>query len=391
MIPAFERQGSGEYPVSGATRPVRPAVASPIRHSFDTLDLLRGVAAICVLAWHFVPIGGPSWWSAYLCVDLFFVLSGVVIAHAYEARLRTGWQFRRFLVTRIVRLWPLYLLGSAMGALSAALATVIAWRGDLHPWQFRDLAHEVVRASLLWPQMTPFTGPVFPLNRNAWSLLAEVVVNIGYGLVGFRLNNRAMAGVAIFGAVVTAWGARHFASWDAALNLGGLAIHLGVGFGRATTGFFAGVLLHRLWQADRLPRIAASPMLVVAVFVVLLFAIPGQGRFAPIMSWLAASLGMPAIVAVALQAEPSGMTRRLAKLGGRVSYPVYVLQDGFYLLAALLSARMIGSPFLDYAIAAVAVLCVASPAERRFDQPVRHWLAMRCGLRRSTPDSAPGL
>ena len=51
---------------------------------FDTLDLLRGVAATAVVTLHFSNIfGTPELLPhAYLAVDLFFVLSGFVIAHA---------------------------------------------------------------------------------------------------------------------------------------------------------------------------------------------------------------------------------------------------------------------------------------------------------------------
>jgi peptidoglycan/LPS O-acetylase OafA/YrhL len=60
-------------------------------HSFETLDGIRGSAAIAVAALHaglmFPPILVPS---AYLAVDLFFLLSGVVLEHAYGKRFARG-------------------------------------------------------------------------------------------------------------------------------------------------------------------------------------------------------------------------------------------------------------------------------------------------------------
>ncbi|MFX8945840.1 acyltransferase family protein, partial [Acinetobacter baumannii] len=61
------------------------------RRSFATLDGLRGVAALLVVYHHehlAGIVGAPA--GAYLAVDLFFLMSGFVIAHAYEARLEQG-------------------------------------------------------------------------------------------------------------------------------------------------------------------------------------------------------------------------------------------------------------------------------------------------------------
>jgi len=47
--------------------------------------------------------------NAYLFVDLFFVLSGFVITHAYSDRIDDGRSFARFVVRRFGRVWPLHI------------------------------------------------------------------------------------------------------------------------------------------------------------------------------------------------------------------------------------------------------------------------------------------
>ena len=76
---------------------------------FATLDGLRGVAAVSVALMH-----GKMWlpahlfYRAYLAVDFFFMLSGFVIAYAYEANLVSGaLSFRRFALIRAIRLYPI--------------------------------------------------------------------------------------------------------------------------------------------------------------------------------------------------------------------------------------------------------------------------------------------
>src|ERR1700761_6004380 len=81
-------------------------------HAYPALDGLRGVAAIAVMLHHFRPLTAP-WLFAhgYLAVDLFFLLSGFVIAHAYDARFRKGLGVPAFLVIRLIRLWPMIAFG----------------------------------------------------------------------------------------------------------------------------------------------------------------------------------------------------------------------------------------------------------------------------------------
>jgi peptidoglycan/LPS O-acetylase OafA/YrhL len=94
------------------------------------LDLLRIFAAFWVLLFHWTGSGGfyfslvdkfnLSWWPewvifiakpGYLGVDIFFILSGAVIA---KSALRTD--PRKFAVSRFLRIWPVYFLVTA-GAL----------------------------------------------------------------------------------------------------------------------------------------------------------------------------------------------------------------------------------------------------------------------------------
>jgi peptidoglycan/LPS O-acetylase OafA/YrhL len=82
-------------------------------HQFATLDGLRGVAAIAVTSLHFrFELGKFLLPHSYLAVDFFFVLSGFVLAYAYEDRLSEGMKPIQFLRLRVIRLYPLYLIGT---------------------------------------------------------------------------------------------------------------------------------------------------------------------------------------------------------------------------------------------------------------------------------------
>src|SRR5882757_166487 len=87
------------------------AVQAP-QSRYLVLDGLRGVAAFAVILDH-VPeamVNGALPGRA-LSVDFFFVLSGFVLAHAYANRLETNLTPLNFMRLRLIRLYPLYLLG----------------------------------------------------------------------------------------------------------------------------------------------------------------------------------------------------------------------------------------------------------------------------------------
>ncbi len=79
---------------------------------FVALDSWRGIAACMVALYHLDAYshlhGLPLLRHAWLFVDLFFVLSGFVIAANYQQRLLEGYGGGRFLLLRLGRLYPLH-------------------------------------------------------------------------------------------------------------------------------------------------------------------------------------------------------------------------------------------------------------------------------------------
>ena len=81
-------------------------------------EALRGVAALMVVATHYVtlvqPLGPGLWGLAATGVDLFFVLSGFVFAKLLA---RPRWSMAAYAVRRLLRLYPLYLVALLVYAL----------------------------------------------------------------------------------------------------------------------------------------------------------------------------------------------------------------------------------------------------------------------------------
>jgi peptidoglycan/LPS O-acetylase OafA/YrhL len=93
------------------------------RPHFNTLDGIRGLAAILVVIFHAEQFfGARPFPKSYLAVDVFFLLSGAVVANAYEHRLQSDMSLARFTWLRIVRIYPLYLLGTVLGVVAVIVA-----------------------------------------------------------------------------------------------------------------------------------------------------------------------------------------------------------------------------------------------------------------------------
>lgn len=127
------------------------------RRAFVGLDGLRGVAAIMVVLFHAQGLNRVdlTFPSAYLAVDLFFMLSGFVIAHAYEKKLKSGLSVWRFFKIRAVRLYPLYLFGTILSFAVAVYPAVSTG----HHWLAREAVYALPFALFMVPDIANPPGP----------------------------------------------------------------------------------------------------------------------------------------------------------------------------------------------------------------------------------------
>lgn len=286
---------------------------------YATLDGLRGVAAVTVVAFHAPDVvAGCRPESACLAVDVFFVLNGFVIAHAYDARLGHELTGRDFLRRRVVRFFPLYLIASALGTMAAAAGVVVLH--DAHQWTARSLLIRAMLAVLMLP--SPVTPLLFPLNDASWSLFFEFVANGIYATQMLRrgplvtfVSTLAAIGLAV---LVTSYGAvDQGAQWD---DPGGTPCLGGV---RVKYSCTVGLLIYRHRAVLHAPRV-----LVIALLLIL----AGALWLDPPMGWRAAFdlifvlVLSPVIVADGSKSAPQSRTMvRTRGFLGSISYPIYML------------------------------------------------------------------
>ena len=153
------------------------------------LDALRGIAAMVILLFHLdlvYRIHGP-FVRGYLFVDMFFLLSGFVLAVSTERKLNAGIGALEFTRDRFIRLWPLVAVGAGM-AVARAFAIGMADPRTLLLWLALDLA--------MIPNLAG-TGSFYRLNGPQWTLFYELLANFLHALALRKVATRWMLALAI--------------------------------------------------------------------------------------------------------------------------------------------------------------------------------------------------
>ena len=252
------------------SRPVGSDVVAPMRGRFLTLDAMRGVAAVLVMCVHagrgFVGTWSPT--MGHLAVDLFFVLSGFVIALKNDPRFERGEGAVVFLRARIARLYPLFILGAVLGFATMPLSP------DLPGYTYLDSIKAAATGIFGLPTLVfKPPAPTFAGNTPLWSLFLEFwVANLSYALFWKALRGWRAAVPALIGALFLVVANRIWFTVDVGYVLSSLA----GGFARVTYGFFTGVVIARFYER-RISRLPSVPSWSVLIGVTVLLALPAIG------------------------------------------------------------------------------------------------------------------
>jgi peptidoglycan/LPS O-acetylase OafA/YrhL len=310
--------------------------------------------------------------SSYLAVDLFFVLSGFVIAHAYEGRLRSGLPVTTFMAIRLIRLYPLYLLGTALGI---GLAAAQIMFGQELLWTRQSLLMAALFALFFLPTPKQYSpeADTFPLNGPAWSLFFELAINLVYALIARHLtDSRLTTTIAVSALLLLATGI-HFGS----LDVGFAWENIWGGGGRVCFSFFAGVMAYRIWLKKR-PK-AQIPFWLLAPAILLIFAIRLPDGYRAAFDLAAALVVFPLLVYACAAAEAKGRTAALYGVLGAASYGIYALHWPLTRFVQRFWAKVVPvdmvefAPWLGFGFAAVVVVGVLI-VDRYYDRPLRRLL-----------------
>jgi peptidoglycan/LPS O-acetylase OafA/YrhL len=356
----------------------------PKSHRFLFLDALRGIAALFVVAFHF-PNAMASSFAAngMLAVDFFFCLSGFVIAFSYESRLNETLSFKDFTAARLIRLYPIYALGSLIGLLVGILVQHFVFHGA-QSWSAS--LYLFTLAFFLWPtRLSPLTvTDNFPLNGPAWSLFYEVFANLAYALlVKLRMARTTVLLCIVAGSLALLV---NTVAHGNGLDVGPRQSDFSLGFARVAFSFFLGVLICRFY----LRRLRNADATWIQRLVPVIITLALIGILNSPLSWMrtegfrliAIILCFPAMVYYGALARLPRSFTRLATALGELSYPLYLLHMPF---VSLMRARRIAQFTATHTalvhglvFCAVAILAYVSwQVGEHLDLPIRRALTRR--------------
>lgn len=166
------------------------------KDEIGALTGIRGIAAVLVVIYHIYPFSNFPWGlhqlvaRGYLSVDIFFVLSGFVMALNYGKLFKNGlaWKaFGTFMLRRLARLYPLYIV-----FLLLRVGYSLVAYGNLHVkdnWFAVDLPHPAIsliaNAAMIqsWGIAAAITNPTWSISVEwgAYFLFPLIIGAILYG------------------------------------------------------------------------------------------------------------------------------------------------------------------------------------------------------------------
>lgn len=364
---------------------------APSKPHYAILDGLRGVAAVTVMFFHLLEPHAKGDHTAqiinhgYLAVDFFFVLSGFVIAYAYDDRWEKGMRASAFFKRRLVRLHPMVVLGSLIGG-----ATFFLQGSAVFPAWDSATVWGVIGCTLLGCTLLPLPvsmdirgwDEMHPLNGPTWTLYFEYIANIAYALVLRRIGRGILAVLVACAAAATLHLCLTSPQGDIVGGWSLTAEQQLWGLTRLACPFLSGLLLSRMgWQL----RLGRHAFAVCALALVVLLAFPRLGGPHFWVNGLYEACCIiflfPLIVAAGSGGRLEGRRRTaICRFLGDISYPLYLVHYPFvYLYTAWVANHdaTLAESLPRMVLVAAACLALAYAALRCYDLPVRRWLAAR--------------
>lgn len=360
------------------------------------LTSLRGIAAVAVVLFHInqvspsmSPLAQNVIGRGYLWVDFFFVLSGFLLASRHGAEFCRGFELRRygsFLVRRLARIYPLYILVSLISLPFFFFSTDLVSIADIP-------AGVPGSGEALWllanTLMVQSWGGASSLIGPAWSISAEWASYLLFPILAAGLLSSHRLAALICGGLAIAL-LSLVAAHDPA---GKLNVYEGGVFPvmRCIAGFSLGLLSSRAAVSLRLKRWTAGDFVFIAALAVMaaLFAVGTVD--------VVVALAFPVLVICAANNRGvigRSLSWRPLVLLGALSYALYLIH--YPLLHLMMSAAEQASVELSdfntglWLAAQIAILLAGAALLHFFvERPARRFVCdLPRRLRRYRPKAA---
>jgi peptidoglycan/LPS O-acetylase OafA/YrhL len=339
------------------------------------LDVLRLIASVCVVAYHYrYSIDPYGLWALvpdriapfHLFVDLFFVISGYVIAYIYFDKTDRKNSYAHFLQRRVARLLPLHWATWAFYVF-AFLLIALSGKHVNHPPQWTAAVWQ-------FPLLHVLGGfAAEGLNVPSWSISAEMMLYVAFPLMVMAARRSVYVTFGLAGFLLVVLFALS-GGFPATVERPWYDHTFDFGLARALPSFLVGLGLFQV--RGRLACIPCASTLVW--FALTAFFVGALLLVSP--SYLILLIYLVAVLAVAAdqQATSNGLVRRAAQ-GGALTYSIYMLHAPMQYLLIYGVARgllHLSGILMNLAHLAVmmAVVVAAYFSLVFFERPARNWI-----------------
>ncbi len=340
---------------------------------YFSLNLLRVVATYGVLIKHFMAhLHGPLGLSLERInrihfVDLFFVLSGLLLMQIYGPKMRNFGGYFRFLQQRLARLYPLH-AATAIGLVAIGLVLAVAGVHVRMPQTF-DLG-QLPQHLLMIQSWNTIADP--GLNGPSWSMSAEFLLALIFPAL-VLIVERGGALLALCLAVASAAAFQWFRQthglapwWDATYDFGAI---------RALPLFMSGMVVSRLLRDNPGWSLPWTPTLILAGGLAIGVILEANHE----LTLVALPLLLLALILSERRYSPSFLAHRSIAILSDLTFSLCLIHtfSGNLLIVAVRNLGMVSTPAIVAMMAAFTVMTTwcAWLVHRYFEGPTRKLLS----------------
>jgi peptidoglycan/LPS O-acetylase OafA/YrhL len=342
-----------------------------IKKSFPALDGFRGIAAVIVFLFHlrslFLGYSGYPAGDGYLAVDIFFALSGFVLAHSYLSKFQHGMSVFEFVKKRIVRLYPLYFLGLVIGSI-LFISEII----ENESFNYGEIIKIISLEIFFLPAKAKENSQLFPINNVAWSLFFELIVNFVFVLFWKYINNKSLkiilitSGSLFFVYIFNAQTASIGNTWQTSFS----------GLLRTVFSFSMGLLVHNLYSAGKLRFNVKLSGFFIGIFVLVAYLVmPIQDSNRILYDIIFIAIISPALLVVGINVDLRGKVASVFSFLGMISYALYCLHYPILLAIPYLTKKFFAAQSVSIILISIIsvplFLLISYLSVKFYDVPIR--------------------
>ncbi|MFC7292162.1 acyltransferase family protein [Hirschia litorea] len=316
-------------------------------------------------------------------VDVFFCLSGFVLSHVYWAQRTKPFNFADFMVARLARIYPMYLL--ALGIIIAYLAGgALLGKAPSTSYPFSDLV-----MNLLFLQASGLTE-TNSWNFPAWAVAAEMGGYIAFPIFIYLAQlTRKLPYLLLAIAIGLVLLLEIFLQFVSPLPMNELTTDWGIL--RGASVMFCGVAARSVFNIFKPNTLMAIITAIAGISLVFTSAMQQWG--VPLVG-LGAAFLMIGLARLDELKCPTGLSSQPMQELGNWSYVIFILHAPIYTILAqiwsLAGYEFVATPLTSLVFMSVVIL-VSGPIYHLVEKPSRKFIRKQWEMRRGHTISNAGL